>query len=193
MRTKTLRAGADARFRKLRVQTVAAVGAVGLAVAGGAVTLAPSSQASSPITVSVDAAAVKGVIPEAGQGVNMAVWDGRMNEPDVPGILKNANVRALRYPGGSIGDVYHWKDNTATGGWVAANTSFDQFMTTAKSAGAQPVLIANYGTGTAQEAADWVKYANVTKGYGVKYWEIGNEVYGNGYYGAHWEADDHAD
>ena len=60
-------------------------------------------------------------------------------------------------------------------------------------AGAQPMVIANYGTGTPQEAADWVRYANVTKGYGVKYWEIGNELYGNGHYGAAWEADDHAD
>ena len=55
------------------------------------------------------------------------------------------------------------------------------------------MVIANYGTGTAEEAADWVRYANVTKGYGVKYWEIGNENYGNGHYGAAWEADNHAD
>jgi hypothetical protein len=33
----------------------------------------------------------------------------------------------------------------------------------------------------------------VTKGYGVKYWEIGNEVYGNGHYGSQWENDTHAD
>ncbi len=55
------------------------------------------------------------------------------------------------------------------------------------------MVTANYGTGTAEEAAGWVRYANVTKGYGIKYWEIGNENYGNGHYGAAWEADDHAD
>ena len=27
----------------------------------------------------------------------------------------------------------------------------------------------------------------------MKYWEIGNEVYGNGYYGADWETDNHAE
>ena len=54
-------------------------------------------------------------------------------------------------------------------------------------------MIANYGTGTAQEAADWVRYANKTQHYGVKYWEIGNENYGNGHYGSAWEADDHTD
>jgi hypothetical protein len=55
------------------------------------------------------------------------------------------------------------------------------------------MIIANYGTGTPAEAADWVRYANVTKGYGAKYWTIGNENYGNGHYGANWEADNHAD
>jgi alpha-L-arabinofuranosidase len=41
------------------------------------------------------------------------------------------------------------------------------------------MVTANYGTGTAEEAAAWVRYANVTKGYGVKYWEIGNEIWGD--------------
>jgi hypothetical protein len=48
--------------------------------------------------------------------------------------------------------------------------------------GAEPILqvplVANNvdrGPATAQTAADMVTYANVTKGYGVKYWEIGNE------------------
>jgi hypothetical protein len=66
-------------------------------------------------------------------------------------------------------------------------------MASARRVGAQPMIIANYGTGTAEEAAGWVRYANVTKKYGVKYWTVGNENYGNGHYGANWEADDHAD
>ena len=66
-------------------------------------------------------------------------------------------------------------------------------MAGARRVGAQPMIIANYGTGTPAEAADWVRYANVTKGYGAKYWTIGNENYGNGHYGSAWEADDHAD
>ena len=36
---------------------------------------------------------------------------------------------------------------------------------------------------TPEEAADWVRYSNKEKGYGFKYWEIGNENYGT------WEAD----
>jgi alpha-L-arabinofuranosidase len=28
-----------------------------------------------------------------------------------------------------------------------------------------------------EHAVEWVRYANVVKGYGVKYWELGNESY----------------
>ncbi|MFD0392375.1 hypothetical protein ACFQ3Z_04465 [Streptomyces nogalater] len=66
-------------------------------------------------------------------------------------------------------------------------------MGTVRATGAQPILIANYGSGTPEEAAGWVRYANITKDYGAKYWEIGNEIYGNGHYGSGWEHDDHAD
>jgi hypothetical protein len=99
----------------------------------------------------------------------------------------------LRYPGGSYADIYHWRDNTAPGGYVAPDTDFDTFMAAVRRAGAEPMIIANYGTGTPEEAADWVRYANVTKGYHATYWTIGNENYGNGHYGADWEADNHAD
>lgn len=44
-----------------------------------------------------------------------------------------------------------------------------------------PLIIVNFGSGTPQMAAAWVKYANVTRKYGIKYWEIGNEV------GGQWE------
>jgi hypothetical protein len=66
-------------------------------------------------------------------------------------------------------------------------------MATANAVGAKPIIIANYGSGSPEEAAGWVKYANVDKHYGVKYWEIGNEVPGNGHYGSKWEIDQHAD
>ena len=68
------------------------------------------------------------------------------------------------------------------------------------------MITVNYGSGTEQEAADWVRYANRggpslqgpcshlsrrerQKGhdYGIRYWEMGNELYGDGTYGATWE------
>ncbi|HVV24553.1 MAG TPA: cellulose binding domain-containing protein [Pseudonocardiaceae bacterium] len=146
-----------------------------------------------PVNVTVNAQEGLGTVPDTGYGLNSAVWDSQMNVPQVRDLLAGAGVRMLRYPGGSYGDIYHWQDNTAPGGYVAPGTDFDSFMGTVHAIGAQPMLIADYGSGTPAEAAGWVRYANVTKGYGAKYWEIGNEIYGNGYYGTGWETDDHAD
>jgi hypothetical protein len=165
--------------------------AAALLAAGGAAHA--DVQPPSGVDVTVNAGEGQGTIPTTGYGLNSAVWDSQMNAPEVQDLLKAASVGVLRYPGGSYGDIYHWKTNTAPGGYVAPGTDFDSFMGTVKKLGAQPMLIANYGSGTPQEAADWVRYANVTKGYGAKFWEVGNELYGNGHYGTHWETDQHAD
>ncbi|HEX6470110.1 MAG TPA: cellulose binding domain-containing protein [Streptosporangiaceae bacterium] len=154
---------------------------------------AAASSAAAAATVTVDAKAGLGAIPGTGYGINAAVWDSHMNDPEVATLMRAANVGMVRYPGGSYGDIYHWRDNTATGGFVAPGTDFDAFMGTVRAAGAQPIIIANYGSGTPQEAADWVRYANITKGYGARFWEIGNELYGNGFYGSAWETDSHSD
>ncbi|VVJ16246.1 Cellulase precursor [Amycolatopsis camponoti] len=164
-------------------------------VAALLVAAVPAAAAATPpeATVTVNAKAGLATVPDTALGINHAVWDSQLGTDTVADLFGAAGVRTMRYPGGSYGDIYHWKDNTAPGGYVAPGTDFDTFMGGVRRAGAQPIVIANYGTGTPQEAADWVRYANVTKGYGVKYWEIGNELYGNGHYGANWEADDHED
>ena len=61
------------------------------------------------------------------------------------------------------------------------STDFDSFMTyvNAFTPQAVPLITVNLGTGSAQEAAAWVHYANVVKGYGIRYWQIGNETEGN--------------
>ncbi|MEU7019957.1 cellulose binding domain-containing protein [Streptomyces sp. NPDC046203] len=144
-------------------------------------------------TVTVNANAGLGTVDSAALGANAAIWDAHMNDPEVASLYRAAGIGSLRYPGGSYADIYHWVDHTAPGGYVAPGTGFDAFMGTVRDSGAQPILIANYGSGTPQEAADWVRYANVTKKYDAKYWEIGNEIYGNGVYGSGWEHDDHTD
>jgi hypothetical protein len=179
-------------LRSVRVVAVAA----GLLALTTAVAAAPSGTAAAAtalrVNVTVNTLEGLGTIPATGYGLNSAVWDSQMNAPAVQNLLGQAGIGMLRYPGGSYGDIYNWQTNTAPGGYVAPGTDFDSFMGTVKTIGAQPILIANYGTGTPQEAAAWVQYANVTKGYGDKYWEVGNENYGNGYYGNGWEADDHS-
>jgi len=181
-------------MRRRRPTAIAST-AVALGFAGALVALQPTaaSAAGTPVTVTVNARAGLAAVPDTSLGVNDAVWDSQLGTPAVSDLLKSAGVRTMRYPGGSYADIYHWKDNTAPGGYVAPNTDFDTFMGSVQRVGAQAMIIANYGTGTPQEAADWVRYANVTKNYGARYWTIGNENYGNGHYGANWEADDHAD
>ncbi len=152
--------------------------------------------------VTVNAATSLAAIPGAAWGVNSAVWDSNLHDAAVPGLLSKTGVTALRYPGGSTSDVYNWQSNSIVpgqGSYANPNNNFDAFIGLVKSIGATPVITVNYGSnasgnggGDPNFAAAWVQYANVTKGYGVKYWEIGNEVYGNGEYGAAWETDLHA-
>ncbi|MGH2347772.1 MAG: hypothetical protein ACRDG4_21290, partial [Chloroflexota bacterium] len=152
-------------------------------------------------TVTVNAGTSLGAIPSTAFGLNSAVWDANLLDNQVPGLLQQAGVNIVRFPGGSTSDSYHWQTNSITpneGGYANPNNTFDAFMGQVQKAGAQAMVTVNYGSnaaGTAggdpAEAAAWVTYANKTKNYGVKYWEIGNEVYGNGTYGSAWETDLH--
>ena len=173
-------------------RTIVWLGAALLGIAVPTAALAtPSIAASVADTVSVNATDGLGQIPSNAIGLNTAVYDGRMNDAPIPGLLKAAGIDALRYPGGSYSDIYNWQTNTAQGGYDAPDTSFADFMTTAQASGANPIITVNYGTGTPALASAWVQNANVTNNYGINYWEVGNEVYGNGTYGANWEADAH--
>ena len=122
-------------------------------------------------------------------GVNTATWDGQLNTNPTRTLLAPTKVGILRFPGGSTSDTYHWQNNTAidtnTGQTYQSDMSFDDFAAVAVPLGAQAFITINYGSGTPQEAAAWVQYSNVTKGFGFKYWEFGNECYGN------WEYDTH--
>jgi hypothetical protein len=75
---------------------------------------------------------------------------------------------------------------------------FDQFMAICQELGAEPILVVCFdcmykpappGGWRADKktlmkaAVEWVRYANVVKKYGVRYWEIGNESYLNTYNG----------
>ena len=125
-------------------------------------------------------------------GVNDAVWDGHLQDDGVSSLLRADGVKVMRYPGGSTADNFHWQTNTLDDGSNAGNDTFDQFMQVAQKVEATPIITVNYGSGTPAEAAAWVQYANITKHYHIHYWEIGNELYGNGTYGATWETDKHA-
>ncbi|SFD47560.1 cellulose binding domain-containing protein [Streptomyces aidingensis] len=180
-------------LRRAAATVCAAAAVAATALAGAPAPAAAGPAGATAVEVTVNPLLGLGTLHEAAFGVNAAIWDAHMNDPEVTGLMTAAGIGVMRYPGGSYGDIYHWEDHTAPGGYVAPGTGFDEFMGTVRATGAQPMIIANYGTGTAEEAAEWVRYANITKGYGAKYWEIGNEIYGNGHYGSAWEADDHPD
>ena len=181
-----------AATRTASAHSVAAAGTDATTMTG--TTMAAPTTPATPAQVTIHAGQTLASLTGTSVGINNAVWDGSLLEPDLPGLLRKAGVRVMRYPGGSTSDVYHWQTNTTEPGQSYANPSntFDAFMGVVQRAGAQAMITANYGSGTPEEAAAWVRYANVTHHYGVKYWEIGNEIYGNGTYGADWEYDLHS-
>ena len=137
----------------------------------------------SSVSVAVDATQVIRPVDARLFGVNAAAWDAVFDTANTIGMFTDMDNQALRFPGGSLSNEYHWATNTSGSNTWQWATSFDKFAHVATSTRAQAFISVNYGTGTAAEAADWVRYANVTKGYAFKYWEVGNENYGS------WETD----
>ena len=127
---------------------------------------------------------------------------------DIIDALKTLKVPNLRWPGGCFADTYHWKDgigpkekrpsmlNVWWGG-VTEDNSFGthDFLNMCEAIGAEPYLAGNVGSGTVQELIDWTRYVNFEKGnpmadlrkqngrekpWNVKFWGVGNEVWGCG-------------
>jgi alpha-L-arabinofuranosidase len=92
--------------------------------------------------------------------VNTAIWDSNFDTPSTISLLREMGTRLLRCPGGSLSDEYHWStDTNLTNTWRWA-TSFGNFVHVATNVGAQAIITVNYGTGSTNEAAAWVAYAN---------------------------------
>src|SRR5437870_5610897 len=120
------------------------------------------------VQISMDASSVVRTVDSRIFGVNAVYWDNLFMDPRTTGLLRDGGIQAFRFSGGSLSDQYHLPgDQTAL--------SFDNFAGVARGLGAQVFITCNYGSGTPDQAANWVRYSNVTKGYGLKYWEIGNE------------------
>ena len=137
----------------------------------------------SVVNITVDTTQTGRMVDARMFGVNAAVWDGVFDTATTIGLLDEMGNQALRFPGGSLSDDYHWATNTTDSNTWQWSTSFAQFAQVATVTGAQVFTTVNYGSGTPAEAAAWVQSANVTNHFGFKYWEIGNENYGS------WETD----
>lgn len=150
--------------------------------------------------IQVDASHVIRTIPETLYGANMEwIWNGNgawladQNQPD-PQILKltrELGVRLIRYPGGVYSDFYHWKDGIGPdqkrpevehlpkkNERSRMNFGTDEALRFGEMVGGELLITVNAGSGTAQEAAEWVRYVNQPN-QRVRYWEIGNELYLN--------------
>lgn len=125
---------------------------------------------------------------------------------DVLELIRGIKPPIIRYPGGNFVSGYHWEDGIgdrdrrpirydyAWNVWEPNDVGIDEFMTLCKELDTEPYISVNAGNGTAAEAAAWVEYcngaANTRYGamraanghpepYGIRYWGIGNEMYGN--------------
>ena len=127
---------------------------------------------------------------------------------DIIQALKDIQIPNLRWPGGCFADTYHWKDGigpkeerpTIVNQWwggVTEDNSFGthNFLNLCEELGAEPYLAANIGSGTVEEFTDWIQYVNHAEGspmaklrkengreepWNVKYWGVGNEMWGCG-------------
>ena len=136
--------------------------------------------------------------------------DKRGFRKDVLKALKKIKVSILRWPGGNFASNYHWRDGIGPKGkrpirldtaWNAEDNNHfgsDEFVEYCREIKTEPYICLNLGTGTLDEALSWVEYCNY-KGntdysklrekyghkepYQVKYWGIGNEIYGGWQHG----------
>jgi hypothetical protein len=126
--------------------------------------------------------------------MNLANWFD-ITQTGIASALQNAGVKAVRWPGGSASDNFHWETNTeCEGGYVNANSTFQNFLKdVVVPADVDVAVTVNYGSNAAcnaggdpAEAALWVANA-LSNGNNVSHWTVGNEVYGS------WETDLHTD
>jgi alpha-N-arabinofuranosidase len=110
-------------------------------------------------------------------------------DPDEVRMAKEMHTPLVRF-GGNFTSGYHWKDgigpedkrvsmlNIAWGIPEYDTFGTDEFLNFCKLIGAEPQIAVNLGSGTAQEAADWVKYVNEHLNKTGLHWELGNELWG---------------
>jgi len=146
--------------------------------------------------IEVDASASIREIPKTLYGANVEwIWngyglwrDGRL-DPDLVRLARELGVTVVRYPGGYFSDFYHWRQGVGDPGkrmellHQAGDPGRSQplfgteeALQFAREIGAELLITVNAGSGTAQEAADWVRHVN-RSGRRVRFWEVGNELY----------------
>jgi len=160
----------------------------------------------------VDSRIFGGFLEHIGRAVYEGVYDPQSRQADEQGFrkdvlnnLKNLAFTAMRYPGGNFASGYHWLDGVGPRASrpvlqelaslsIEPNTfGTDEFIQLARKMNWTPMITVNLGTGTPEEACNWVEYCNRPTGtrfsdlraengshepHGVKLWGLGNEMDG---------------
>ncbi len=160
----------------------------------------------------VDPRVFGGFLEHMGRAVYQGVYDPSSAHADENGLrtdvlaaLRRLDMTAMRYPGGNFASGYHWQDGIGPRAqrpvvrelaWQSIEPNHfgaDEYMHLCRIMGWTPMLTANLGTGTPEEARNWVEYCNCPAGtryadlrsangnpdpHGVKLWCLGNEMDG---------------
>ena len=125
---------------------------------------------------------------------------------DTVALLKELDSPVYRWPGGNFVSGYNWRDgigdpdrrpprkNPAWTGIEHNDVGIHEFMHLCRLINTEPYIAVNTGLGTVEEAAQQVEYTNGAAStamgklraqnghpepFGVKWWAIGNEMYGD--------------
>ncbi len=136
---------------------------------------------------------------------NSPLSDANGYRRDVLDAVRKLNVSILRWPGGNFSSNYHWMDGIGprdkrpprlemAWGTVESNRfGTHEFLNYCEMLGTEPYICANLGTGSWQEAQQWVEYVNSSQDtamtrlrrengrsepWKVTYWGLGNEMDG---------------
>ncbi|HAK51918.1 MAG TPA: hypothetical protein DCM54_08465 [Gammaproteobacteria bacterium] len=89
---------------------------------------------------------------------------------DVMDALRELQMTIMRYPGGNFASGYHWEDGVGPQeqrptvrelAWQSIETNAfgtDEFLKLCRKMQWEPMMAVNLGTGTPEEARNWVEY-----------------------------------
>jgi alpha-N-arabinofuranosidase len=160
----------------------------------------------------VDARIFGGFLEHMGRAVYQGVYDPDCPAADEDGFrtdvleaLRRLDMVVMRYPGGNFASGYHWMDGIGSQeerptvrelAWQSIEPNrfgTDEYVKLCRKMGWAPMLTANLGTGTPEEARNWVEYCNCPAGtryadmraangipepHHIKLWCLGNEMDG---------------
>jgi alpha-L-arabinofuranosidase len=118
-------------------------------------TIAPTT-----VGVSVDASRNIRTVDPRLFGINTGAWSANLSTPSSVAMLNQMGNRILRFPGGTLSDEYNWSTDKSVDSkkrWIADISDFASLVEMTHSIA---MVTVNYGSGTAQEAAALVAWAN---------------------------------